>query len=68
MNPLVIAVIGIVVLIVVNVMLSRMNKNAAETRKQQSEEWERQRLSDENVLKAKADFAKHLEEEVDLPD
>ena len=60
MNPLVIAVIGIVVLIVVNVLLSRMNKNAAETRKQQSEEWERQRLSDEIVLKAKADFEKHL--------
>ena len=68
MNPLLIAVIGIVVLIVVNVLLSRMNKNAAATRKQQSEEWERQRLSDEIVLKAKADFEKHLEEEVDLPD
>jgi len=68
MNFVVIVLIVIVVIIVVNVLLSRMNKNAAEIRKQQSEECERQRLSDENVLKAKADFEKHLEEEFDLPD
>ena len=68
MNALVIAVIVIVVIFAVIVLLSRIDKNEAKRRKQQSEEWERQRLNDENVLKAKLNFDKRLDEEVDLPD
>jgi hypothetical protein len=45
-----------------------MNKEQTELRKQQSEEWERERLSDENVLKKKADFERRLDENIDLPD
>jgi hypothetical protein len=44
------------------------SKNESDTRKQQSEEWERNRLSDESVLKVKADFEMRLDENADLPD
>jgi hypothetical protein len=68
MNSLVIAVIVTVVVIVGFVLSWWMSKNESETRKQQSEEWERYRLSDENVLKAKADFDMRLNEDAGLPD
>jgi hypothetical protein len=37
-------------------------------RQQQSEEWERQRLSDEGVLKSQVEFEQRLNENADLPD
>src|SRR6516162_9443719 len=48
--------------------LQEKSKNESDTRKQQSEESERNRLTDENVLKAKADFEMRLDENADLPD
>jgi len=48
--------------------LQEKSKNESETRKQQSEECDRNRLSEENVLKAKADFELRLDENADLPD
>jgi len=47
---------------------SLKDKSESDTRKQQSEESERNRLTDENVLKAKADFEMRLDENADLPD
>jgi hypothetical protein len=44
------------------------NPKKSNTREQDSEESERNRLSDEYVLKAKADFEMRLDENVDLPD
>jgi len=42
-------------------------KSETDTIKQQSEESERNRLTDENVLKAKGDFERRLYESADLP-
>jgi hypothetical protein len=39
-----------------------------EKEKRQSDEWERQRLSDENVLKLQAAFEERLDDNADLPD
>jgi hypothetical protein len=44
------------------------NKVRDEKLKRQSDEWERQRLSDENVLKARVAFERRLDENADLPD
>jgi len=43
-------------------------KSETDAIKQQSEESERNRFTDENVLKAKADFEMRLDENADLPD
>jgi hypothetical protein len=48
--------------------LKEKSKNESDTRKQQSEESDRNRLNDENILKAKADFEIRLDENADLPD
>src|SRR5207302_1961655 len=74
MNSVVIAVVVTIVVIgtfVLSIWMSKTNQiqennNPKNPRKQQSEEWERNRLSDENVLKAKADFEMRIDQNADL--
>jgi hypothetical protein len=65
MNSIVIAAIAV---IAVFALFRWTEKIDATRRKKQFEEWERRRLSEENVLKAKATFEKRLNENADLPD
>jgi len=75
MNSVVIAVVVTIVVIgtfVLSIWMSKTNQiqennNPKNPRIQQSEEWERNRLSDENVLKAKADFEMRIDQNADLP-
>jgi hypothetical protein len=51
------------------VLLLRWLRKTQQRREiQQSEEWERERLSDENVLKAQSEFERRLDKNADLPD
>src|ERR1700730_1407085 len=59
---IVIAAIGVICL------LWWIEKNDAKKQKERLEEFERDRFSDESVLKAQLEFEKRLEENVDLPD
>lgn len=68
MNSVVSVAIVIGVIIGVVALFRWMQENEIQRRKQQSEEWEQRRPSEENVLKAKADFEKRLDENADLPD
>src|SRR5271166_1660738 len=68
MNSVTIVAIVIVVMIGAFVLFGWIEKIEAKRRKQQFDEWEGRRLSDENVLKAKADFEMRLNNNTDLPD
>jgi hypothetical protein len=68
MNSVVIAAILVIVAVGVFVLFRWTDRMEDERAKQQSEEWERRRLSEENVLKAKANFEHRLNENADLPD
>jgi hypothetical protein len=68
MNFVTFVLVVIVLVLAAFFLVQRMNKDESELRKQQSEEWERKRLSEESVLKAKADFEMRLDKNADLPD
>ncbi len=63
------SVVGFIVIAVVGVVCLFWWQKTNETRKQERlEEYERNKLSDESVLKAQLEFEKRLDENVDLPD
>jgi hypothetical protein len=49
-------------------ILWKVDQNREHKQKLLSAEWEKQRLSDEGIAKAQAEFEKRLEENIDLPD
>jgi hypothetical protein len=60
--------IAAILVVAVFVLFRWMDWMENQRTKQQSEEWERRRLSEENVLKAKTAFEHRLNENADLPD
>jgi hypothetical protein len=65
----VVNIIGLIVIAVIGVVCLFWWQKTNETKKRERlEEFERNKLSDESVLKAQLEFERRLEENVDLPD